>query len=232
MSQKAQIAEEFRRYAYSVSHDVSAPVRAMVEFSKLLAAEDMDSLSEDCREYLSLIIENGQKLQVMMEGLLDYSRVNTLATPFEDVDLNKVINAVLFALEGRIRNAHAVVEVDWLPIVKGDEEQLRLLFHVLLDNALKFQPSGNIPNIHIYANKGMHGCTFCITDNGIGIPPRHSKIVFDLFKRLHTDEEYKGVGIGLTLAKKIVERHGGVIDCSGHLPAGTVITFNLNAAGS
>lgn len=213
MPQNAAINEEFKQYAYSVSHDVSAPVRAMVEFSKLLSSEEAHALSPDGREYLALIIENGYKLQNMMDGLLQYSRLNTIAKPFEIVDLNFIVLSVLAELEEKITNSHAVIDIEKMPTVDADPEQMRKLFYALIDNAIKFHVQGNIPAIHISAAKQEDCWAISVADNGIGIAPRNYETIFQIFKRLHTDDEYPGVGIGLALAKKIVERHGGTIFC-------------------
>lgn len=227
MPQAAAIAEEFKQYAYSVSHDVSAPVRAMVEFSKILSEEEAHALSPDGREYLSLIIENGYKLQTMMDGLLQYSRLNTLANPFETVDLNFIARSALAELEEKITNSHAAIDIEKLPIIDADPEQMRKLFYALIDNAIKFHVKGNTPAIHISADKQEDCWTISVSDNGIGIAPKHYESIFQIFKRLHTDDEYPGVGIGLALAKKIVERCGGTIFCKVLAPSGTVFTFTL-----
>jgi light-regulated signal transduction histidine kinase (bacteriophytochrome) len=227
MTHNAAIQEEFKQYAYSVSHDVSAPVRAMVEFSKLLSSEEANALSPDGKEYLALIIENGYKLQTMMDGLLQYSRLNTLAKPFETVDLNFIASSVLTELEEQITNSHAVIDIKKLPIVDADPEQMRKLFYALIDNAIKFHASGNIPAIHISVEKQQTNWIISVADNGIGIAPRNYETIFQIFKRLHTDDEYPGVGIGLALAKKIVERHGGTIFCKVLAPSGTIFTITL-----
>lgn len=227
MTSTAAIAEEFRQYAYSVSHDVSAPVRAMVEFSKLLSAEQAAALSADGKEYLSLIVENGQKLQAMMDGLLEYSRLNTQAKPPTKVDMNQLVRVTISELDDIIKRTGAVIKTEELPMIHADTEQMKRLFHALIDNALKFQPSGNAPIVNISAKKTSDGFEFRAADNGIGIAPAHHDSIFQLFKRLHADEEYRGVGMGLTLARKIAHRHGGTLACSANKPNGSVFTLTL-----
>lgn len=205
------LALEFQNFAYSVSHDLSAPVRAMVEFSKLLSSEYTDALSDEAKQYLALIIGSGGKLQAMMEALLQYSRVNTMAKPLADIETEPVLKACLAAAEKRLDRPAAEIETGKMPAVHADADQLRQLFDILVDNAVKFQPRGLTPHIRITAEPQGSLWRFSVIDDGIGIAPQHAEKIFKLFQRLHTDEEYPGVGMGLTIAQKIVRRHGGAL---------------------
>jgi light-regulated signal transduction histidine kinase (bacteriophytochrome) len=222
-----EVAEEFRQYAYSVSHDLGSPVRAMVELSKLLAEEHTDALNEEGKEYLSLIIENGRRLQEMMEGLLQYSRLNA-ATGLVKTDLNKVVEGCLGEMKSGIEASRARIEVSELPVVETDPAQCWQLFGLLIDNAIKFQPEKNIAQISVAAEKKGNVWEFSVADNGIGILPQHQEKIFQLFQRLHTDREYPGVGIGLALAQKIVKRHGGKIWLEQSAHKGAVFRFTLS----
>jgi len=221
-----EIAEEFRHYAYSVSHDLGSPVRAMVELSKLLADEHTNALNDEGKEYLALIIENGQRLQEMMEGLLQYSRLNA-DTSFVKTDLNKVVEGCLGEMKSVIEASQARIEVAELPAAETDPAQCRQLFRLLIDNAIKFQAKKNIAHIKVAAMKKDNVLEFSVADNGIGIMPQHQEKVFQLFQRLHADRDYPGVGVGLALAQKIVQRHGGKIWFEQSAPKGTVFRFTL-----
>lgn len=221
------IAAEFKEYAYSVSHDLSAPVRAMVEFSKLLKAEHASSISDEGREYLSMIIENGVKMQMMMDGLLQYSRLNTMAKPFSNVDVGKILEDCQVILKPQITTSKARLEIGQMPIIHADAEQLMQVFLALLENALKFQPEGGSPYIKISASETENFWQFAIADNGIGIAPQFQQKILKIFQRLHADDAYSGVGIGLTLAQKIILRHGGRIWCEPHSPQGTLFCFTM-----
>lgn len=227
MTSATAIAEEFKQYAYSVSHDVSAPVRAMVEFSKLLLAEEMEKLSPDGREYLSFVIENGAKLQSMMDGLLEYSRLNTTHVPLAETDMTPLVQSIIMEFDNVNTLAGGVIEMSPLPRIRVDAEQMKRLFRALIDNALKFQPTGNSPLITISAQRTATNIAFMVTDNGIGIAPSHHESIFRPFKRLHTDEEYAGIGMGLTLARKIAQHHGGTLLCSPHASRGSTFTLTL-----
>lgn len=226
------LAEEFKHYAYSVSHDISAPVRAMVEFSKLLLAEDLQGLSADGQEYLGLIVENGHRLQTMMEALLRYSRVNTLQAPSRPTNLTTVAEAIITELQARIMASGADITLEPLPTLSVDAAQIKHVLQVLIENALIYQPAGNHPVLHLSSCPVAGGVAIAIADNGIGIEPDRREVIFQPFKRLHTEEEYPGIGMGLTIAKKIIERHGGTLTCDDHTPNGSVFTFTLPAQES
>lgn len=221
------IAQEFKDYAYIVSHDLGAPVRAMVEFSKLLAGERGSQLSDEAREFLSIIVENGVHLQNMMSALLDYSRLDTMAKPYTKVDCNMVVKFCQNQLQGVIAAKKAALDIGPLPVIDADAEQITKLFAALLDNALKFQAEGARPEIKVRVEDKSGYWQFSVSDNGIGIDARHMEKIFKLFQRLHSQEEYPGCGAGLTLAQKIVHRHHGVIACTSQSGKGSTFTFTL-----
>ncbi|MDR3448920.1 MAG: ATP-binding protein [Alphaproteobacteria bacterium] len=231
MQSEPEIASEFRDYVYGVSHDVSAPVRAMVEFSRLLTGDHVSHLDEEGRLYLSLIIDNGEKLQKMMAGLLDYSRLNTEARPFAPVDCDAAVKDALLSLDDIIRAKQARIECGPMPVIIGDATQIWQLFVALIDNALKFQQAGSIPHIKIAAEKHKDMWQFSVSDNGIGIDERFREKIFTVFQRLHSGDDFPGIGIGLTLARKIVRRHGGEIRAESHPGPGVTLLFTLPVQG-
>ncbi|MGE3713287.1 MAG: ATP-binding protein [Alphaproteobacteria bacterium] len=221
------IAEEFKDYAYIVSHDLGAPVRAMVEFSKLLHSEHGNQLDDEAKEFLSIIVENGTKLQNMMAALLDYSRLNTAVKSYTQVDCNHLIEVCRNTMAQTITATDAVITTEGLPVVTADAEQFVKVFETLLDNAMKFQPAGNAPQIKVAARQEGEHWHFTVSDNGIGIEERFFDRIFKLFRRLHGDEEYTGQGMGLTLAHKILGSHGGRIWCESEPGKGSVFHFTM-----
>lgn len=220
--------QAFQDFIYSVSHDLGAPLRAVVNFSKLLDEKYRPVLDEKGLRYLAFIVDGGGKAQAMLAGLLDYSRLNTQVGAFSDVDMSALVERCLATLRERIRQCGAQIAIaSPLPAVSGDPEQLACLWHCLLDNALKFRKEGEAPSIRISAETLAEGWRFCVRDNGIGIDPKFHTRIFGLFKRLHTDEEYEGIGIGLTLAQKIVERHGGKLWVESAPGQGATFWFTL-----
>lgn len=227
-----EIADEFKDFAYIVSHDLGAPVRGMVEFSKLLEKSAAEKLDEDEKEFLYFIINSGKKMQEMMRSLLEYSRVNTCENQYSILDVNEVVEECKSRLQDKIRATSAVFEVGPLPKIYGDANQVAQLFSVLIDNAIKFQAKDNIPKIKIDATQEDGHVRLGFTDNGIGINERFSEKIYKLFQRLHSEEEYAGVGIGLTLAKKIMSRHNGKIwfESDGNMGSAFYVTFPINDA--
>jgi len=149
-------------------------------------------------------------LQRMMDAMLRYARVNTGEQRFDLVDLNRVRDRVVETLDKEISDLDAEVTSDELPLVMADETQMEQLFQNLLSNSLKFH-GAEPPRIQIAAAEKPDGWTLSFRDNGIGIAPRDAERIFQMFQRLHTQEEFPGTGIGLAVCKKIVDRHGGKI---------------------
>ena len=227
MSKEQAIAREFRDYAYSVSHDLGSHARAMVEFSRLLSTDHAPALNDEGRLYLSLIVENGEKMYRMMEGLLAYSRLNTMAQPFSRTDCNLLVTEGMLALQEKMHAAEDAIEAEALPVIQADAGQMRQLFLILLDNALKFRAPGAPLRVKISASEEKDGWQFAVADNGIGMEPQFGERIFRLFQRLHPEEEYPGAGIGLALAQKIVQRHGGRIWVETGLGRGSTFYFTI-----
>lgn len=212
MGQAAEnIAEEFKNYAYSVSHDLSNPARAMTEFSKILSGRLNDQLSGEDREILDMIITSGTKLQKMMDGLLQFSRLNTVAEDFTLIESEHVANEAIQDLSKHYAMKADTFTLKALPKLRADRHQLHMLFMVLFENALLYQPPNQAPLIEVSATQAGDMWHFTVHDNGIGICKQFHPCIFKLFRRLHTDDEYPGVGIGLTLAEKIIKKRSGDI---------------------
>lgn len=225
------IAAQFKDYAYRVSHDLNTPIRAMVDFSKILISEYDSSLSEEGQLYLSIIIENGVKMQSMMDGLLLYSRLNTMAKPLEATNVDNVVKDCIVSLEDLIAGTETEINVGELPIVVADAHQISTLFKELIENAIKFNQN-ETPVIDITSIQNNGYWEFSIRDNGIGINPLYSDKIFQMFAKLHTDEEFPGVGVGLALAHKIVQRHGGQIWCEPNPNGGSTFSFSIPVSES
>ncbi len=221
------LAEDYKDFAHRVSHDLSAPVRAMVEFSKLLGASQAVAFSEEENEYLSIIIQSGQKMQAMMDGLLEYSRLSSMSFNPEKIDSIAVMENCQNALSDRIRETNAVLSIGILPTIYTDGAGLKKIFLTLLDNALKFHAKNCAPQISISAQATADTIAFAIKDNGIGIDPCYQERIFKIFQKLHRDEDYQGVGIGLTLAGKIAERLKGRLWIESELGHGSTFFLSL-----
>jgi light-regulated signal transduction histidine kinase (bacteriophytochrome) len=222
------VDDEFRDFAYIVSHDLAGPVRSIVGFSQILA-EQADKLdNEEDRLHLDLVIESGERLNEMIQGLLAFSRLNTVSRPVEMVDLEMILAKCHMALQMRLDNSKGQLTYPKMPEVRGDPSRLYTLFYALLDNALKFRRDGVPPDIRVYFEESANQWDFCIADNGIGIDPMFYDDVFRPLRKLHTDEAYSGVGMGLTLARKIVIQHGGNIELEPSDSGGLAVYFSLS----
>jgi PAS domain S-box-containing protein len=209
-AQLEQSAEELEQMVYVVSHDLQQPLNAVSRFLDLLNERDGDNLTESGREFLEHAISGAANLQRMVDAVLRYSRIDTSDQQFEPVDLNRVRDKVLNMLDDEVTDAGAEIVTEDLPAVMADEAQMEQLFQNLLSNALKFR-GDQPPRIRMSATEHSEEWILSFHDNGIGIDPRSSKRIFQMFQRLHTQEEYPGTGIGLTVCKRIVTRHGGRI---------------------
>jgi len=221
---------ELERFAYVASHDLQEPIRSIVAYSQLLGSRYGDRLDGEAREFLDFIILGGKRMQALVLDLLDYSRVTTRGRPFAAVDLNSVMQAVQQNLRLALLDSGGHLTIDHLPVVTGDQTQLVSLMQNLIGNGLKFHRPAEPPRVAVraYRDGPMH--VIAVADNGIGIAAADLDKVFQIFKRLHPPDEYPGTGVGLALAKRIVEHHGGRIDVESRPGQGSVFRIRLPAA--
>lgn len=222
--------EELQRFAYVASHDLQEPLRMVGSYLQLLERRYGDRLDGDAREFMDFAIDGAERMKILINDLLDYSRVESRGKPFELTDLNIILNRVQRTLSLTIEDSGAQVIVGELPEVKVDEEQITQLFQNLIGNAIKFHKKDEKPVIRISVQKkSPQFWEFSISDNGIGIAPEYFERIFVIFQRLHTKDEYPGTGIGLAICKRIVERHGGKIWLNSKPGEGTTFYFTLPA---
>ncbi len=221
------LAQEFRDYAYIVSHDLGAPARLMVEFARLLGERQSAFADEEDRALLNEIIGNGERLKAMMQGLLAFSRLNTLAAPHMPVDTQKIAEHCRMLVQDKLTHMGGRLEVGTLPKLMADADQILQLFNFLIGNAVKFHMPGVPPVIKLTAERTGDHWTFTVRDNGIGIEADYREKVFKPFGRLHGDGAYPGPGMGLALARKIVALHGGQIWVAETPGTGTTVKFTL-----
>lgn len=220
---------ELEQFAYVASHDLQEPLRMVASYAELLADRYQGKLDEKADKYIGYAVDGAKRMQRLVNDLLTYSRVGTQGHPLQATDAGTVVGHALRALKQKIEEAGAKVEVETLPVVNADEVQLGQIFQNLIGNALKFRCPDRPPRIRIGAQQSRQGCTFFVEDNGIGIDKQYDERIFQMFQRLHDRETYEGSGIGLTIAKKIVERHGGRIWFESEPGKGTTFFFTLTA---
>ena len=223
--------EELEQFAYIASHDLQEPLRMISSYTQLLAKRYKDQLDGDANEFINYAVDGANRMQVLINDLLSYSRVGTKGEDFSHVDLNSVLEAVKANLKGVIEETGAVIKYSKLPTVMADNSQMIQLFQNLIGNAVKFRREGVTPEIEITSKKEGNLFRFVVKDNGIGIDKKYLDRIFVIFQRLHTKEEFPGTGIGLAICKKIVERHGGEISVESAEGKGSDFTFTLQGKG-
>ena len=222
-----RILQEYQDFAYIVSHDLSAPIRHIREFTKLLIGVRQDALSEEEREYMRHLENSFASIDNMQQGLLSFSRVNTVYQASEAINTTELIDNVINSLEGEILEYNPNITYDNLPDVFGDPTQIYTLFLNIIQNAIKFHEPETSRQISIKSTEDQDSVTFTIEDNGIGIEEAFLTEIFRMFRRLHASGVYQGNGVGLTLAKKIIERHGGKIEVQSKPGECTKVIFTL-----
>lgn len=220
---------ELKHFAYIASHDLQEPLRAISGFSSLLARQYKGKLDHTADEYIGFIVGAAGRLHHMITDLLDYSRIDTRAKPFEPCALEQVLRLALDNLRASVTELQAEITHEPLPAVMGDGPQLAQLFQNLLGNALKFHGPER-PRIHIAAEWQDGEWEIRVRDNGIGIAPGDTVRLFQLFQRVHDREKYPGTGIGLAVCKRIVERHRGQIWVERNPDRGCTFHFTLPAS--
>jgi signal transduction histidine kinase len=231
-------------FAFVASHDLQEPLRKIVAFGDRLERRANDTLDETSQDYLRRMRGAASRMQQLIEDLLSYSRTATKGAALSKIDLNTVVAGVMSDLEIAIEQSGATVTYDRFPELEADPTQMRQLVQNLVSNALKFRKPDVAPLVHIKATRltakdevasklmaihpnGKEWWRFEVTDNGIGFDQQYADKVFLVFQRLHGRDEYAGSGLGLAVARRIVERHGGEISASSTLGIGTSFAFVL-----
>ena len=225
--------ERLEQFAYAASHDLQEPLRMVSSYLQLIEDRYADAFDEDGREFLEFAVDGADRMRAMINGLLQYSRVDTRGDSLETIDLDAVFEDVSQDLRVKIGEHDAEITAEGLPRVMGDAGQLRQLFQNLLDNAIEYS-GDDPPRVHVSAEQATSGDEWLISvsDEGIGIDPEQADRVFEVFQSLHSKDEYDGTGIGLALCERIIERHGGDIWVESEPGEGATFSFTLSAVSS
>ena len=219
--------DDLEQYASIISHDLIAPLRAVTGFCDLLKRDYGGQLDDKADEFIQFIVDSARRMQALIDDLRTYSRVTTNKKPVERLDCQAVVHAAMDNLEVEILESGAKIVCDTLPVVIADKTQLIQIFQNLISNAIKYRADRPL-EIHISADKSKDEWILSVRDNGIGFDSAQSEHIFEIFQRLHADEEqYSGTGIGLAICKRIVQRHDGQIWAESRKGEGSTFTFTL-----
>ena len=222
--------EEFQQFAYVTSHDLQEPLRTIASFTQLLAKRYKNKIDEDSDEFMEYIVDASTRMQGMIKDLLQYSRVISKGKVFKPTNTEEIIEYTTSSLKTLIEDEEVQLTYDNLPRVNADSSQLLKLFQNLVENSIKFRQYAVQPKIHISCQENEEEYIFSVEDNGIGIEEEYFDRIFTIFQRLHTKEEYEGSGIGLSVAKRIVDRHGGRIWVESEPNIGATFYFTIPVA--
>ena len=228
VTERARLTQEMEDFAYSASHDLQAPLRTFEGYARWLLEDYGEALDDMGRQLCEEIIDDALHMKKLLDGLLEYSRIGRLHTQAVAVPVAVVLERVQHDLQIDIFDTDArIVLPETLPTVFYPEFRLTQIFTNLLSNALKFMAPGRRPEIVVDYETLPRHYRFTVQDNGIGIAPEHTERIFEIFKRLHTRDEYPGTGAGLTIVKKIVESHGGQIGLTSTPGEGATFWFTI-----
>ncbi len=236
ITERKRIEDELRRsnaeleqFAYIASHDLQEPLRMVASYTELLGDRYRGTLDEKADKYIHYAVDGAKRMQRLVTDLLAYSRVGSQGKALVPVSSANVVQSVLEMLAPTLDAVGGTVEVSALPDVLADEGQLRLLFQNLIGNALKFRGDAP-PVVRVEARRVEDRWLFSVADNGIGIDMKYADRIFLMFQRLHERGKFEGSGIGLAIAQRIAERHGGRIRLASKLGLGSTFSFSLSPA--
>ena len=221
---------ELQQFAYVASHDLQEPLRMVASYTQLLEKRYKGNLDADADEFIAYAVDGALRMQEIIQSLLYFSRVGSQGNPLQLTESESAFKQAMANMKLAIDESGAEMTHDPLPQVKADETQLIQLFQNLLANAIKFRRKEQ-PRIHVSAKQDENESLFSVSDNGIGLNPEYFDRIFVIFQRLHGREEYSGTGIGLSICKRIVERHGGRIWVESQPGEGSTFYFTIPNGG-
>jgi len=217
---------ELEQFAYVASHDLQAPLSTIASYAQLLKERYKNKIDANGIKFIDKMIKGSVRMQCLIDDLLEYSRVSRKIKDFEHTDCNQILREACANLQLSIRKNQAEIQCCNLPLIMADSYQIMQLFQNLIGNALKYRSEEN-PVIKISVEGQESYWLFSVKDNGIGINSQYYERIFQIFQRLHTQEEYVGTGIGLAICQKIIERHSGRIWVESQVGIGSTFYFTI-----
>lgn len=227
LSRLSSANAEIKEFVYAASHDLQEPLRNLSTCVQLLKKKYGGQLGPEADKFIDYAVDSATRMTELIQALLLYSRVETRDKQLQEVDSQATLNAALFNLRESIAESNAEITYDKMPVVFGDRIQLGQVFQNLIGNAIKFRKESEPPSIHVSVEQSGEDWLFSIKDNGIGIEPQNRERIFKVFQRANARSEFPGSGMGLSIAKKIIQRHGGKIWVESEIGKGSVFYFTL-----
>lgn len=218
---------DLEQFAYVASHDLQEPLRMVSAYMDLLQRDYADQLDERAIRFVEYAASGGKRMKELIDDLLAYSRIEARAVDLAPVESDAIVSAAVRNLTQLAAESHAKVTWSDLPTVYGEATQLLQVFQNLVGNGLKFRRPEVTPEVQVSAREAGDDWLFCVRDNGVGFDAKFAERIFQMFQRLHPRTAYPGSGIGLAVAKRIVERHGGSIWAESDPGQGTLFYFTL-----
>lgn len=221
---KMEVAnKELEAFSYSVSHDLRAPLRAIDGFSKIILEDHKDEFSDESKRLLNVIIKNSGKMAALIDDLLTFSRISRKVAEFKTIDFDDLVSSIIEEQALEIK----LFEIKTLPEAKGEKTLMKQVLSNLIGNAVKFSSKKEEPRIEIGCQDRKDHYEFYVKDNGVGFNMAYYDKIFGVFQRLHTDDEFKGTGVGLAIVQKVIMKHNGKIWAESEEGKGTVFYFSL-----
>jgi light-regulated signal transduction histidine kinase (bacteriophytochrome) len=218
--------KELESFSYSVSHDLRAPLRAIDGFSRIVLEDYAAKLDAEGLRLLGVIRDNSRKMGQLIDDLLEYSRLGRKPLSSAKIDMQRLVEEVLGELQAT-GGTSPRLDVGALPPARGDATLLKRAWTNLLANALKFSSKREQPVIEVSGHENGAQCVYCVKDNGAGFDMRYCDKLFNVFQRLHREEEFEGTGVGLAIVQRVISRHGGRVWAEGKVDAGAAFYFSL-----
>ena len=218
--------KELDAFAYSVSHDLRVPLRAIDGFSRILIEDYEDKLDEECKRLINIVRGNTMKMGQLIDDILQLSRVGRQEIKISEINMEALVKNVFGELKSSIHK-NIVLEVKSLPPAYGDRILIKQILINLLSNSIKFTKPGETPVIEVGSENGIDETIYYVRDHGVGFDMKYVNKLFGLFQRLHSQEEFEGTGVGLSIVQRIIRRHGGRVWGEGKVYGGATIYFTL-----
>jgi signal transduction histidine kinase len=222
----AEVSRELEVFLFSVSHDLRAPLRALSGYSAILQEEHANKLGTDGQQVVSVIKENTERISKLIDDLVGFSKIGTRQLIRTRIPMESMVREVIGEIPAELKS-RTQISLRILPDVYGDAELLRTVWGVLISNAIKYSAKKNLPVVEIGSYRTEGKIVFYVRDNGVGFDMAYTDRLFGVFQRLHNNNEFDGDGVGLSLVKRIIHKHGGSVSGEGKIGGGATFSFTL-----